>query len=128
MASWEICMFRKKNKVVAGDYSGYCIKLSWGKLTLNPPLFSQQNNKISIDKTSIRKYEVITSDNKKSTVSTIIRGLIGKYLLGVVGMIAGTVSAQNAVLHTVNLEFASGERSLIEIDDKIYKAIIKSTY
>lgn len=121
-------MFGTKNKVTAGDYEGYRVKSGWSGVELKPPLFSQHTTQIIIDKNTVRRYELINSDHRKSAVSTVIRGMIGKYLLGLVGMIGGTASAKNTGLFTVSLEFVNGERSLIEVDDKTYKAIIRVTY
>ena len=121
-------MLSSTNRVITGDYRGYHIKSSWGKVRLKPPLFSQHRNHIEIDRNSVRRYEVITCDHRKNAVSSIIRGLIGKYLFGSVGMIGGAMSAKNTGIYTLSLEFHNGERSLIEIDDRIYKAIIKCTF
>jgi hypothetical protein len=121
-------MIGRRNKFIAGDYEGFRVKARWSGVKLSPPLKKKKKDKVVVDRYSIRGYELVTSDHRKSVASTIIRGMIGKYLLGLVGLIGGTASAKNTGLYTVSLQFTSGERSLIEVDDKVYKAIIKVTY
>lgn len=121
-------MLGSKNKVIAGDYNGYRVKANWRGVKFKPPIFSQNNNQINIDKNFVRSYELVKSDYRKSAVSTVVRGMIGKYLLGLVGLIGGTASAKNTGLYTVSLEFFNGKRSLIDIDDKTYRALIKHTF
>jgi len=48
--------------------------------------------------------------------------LVGGFLLGPVGLLAG-LSAKNKRTHSVAVQFKDGRKSLIEMDDKIYKAI-----
>ena len=117
-----------KNKVTAGVYEGYSVKGGWNSVTLNPPLFSENNTNIALNRNTIRRYEVIEGDQRKSAISGIARGLLGGYFFGSAGTIGGTLSAKNRGIYTVVLEFYDGRRSLIEIDDKKYKALIRSVF
>ena len=83
---------------------------------------------IPINKTTIEGYELITDEHRKSAASGVARGLVGGALLGPVGLLAGGLSAKNKGIYQVAVQFKDGSRSLIEIDDKIYKALISSCF
>jgi len=107
-----------KNKVIAGNHEGYNVKSDCGLLTLNLALLSGQSGTIEINRNTVRKHEVVTSNHRKSAVSGIMRGLIGEYIFDSVGLIGGTTSAKNRGDYIVAVEFRDGRRSLIEIDEK----------
>lgn len=115
-----------KNKVIAGDYIESRISLTAGG-TL--PIISV-DNKTSIEMNNffVESYEVITDEHRKSAASGIARGLVGGALLGPVGMLAGGLSAKSKGVYQVAIQFKDGNKSLIEIDDKIYKALIKACF
>ncbi len=49
-------------------------------------------------------------------------------MLGPVGAVAGVMSAKNKGTYQIAIKFKNGEKSLIEVDDKIYKAIIQACF
>ena len=49
-------------------------------------------------------------------------------LFGGVGMIAGALSAKSKGVHTLAILFKDGKKSLIEVDDKIYKNIMTAIF
>jgi hypothetical protein len=114
-----------KNAVIAGDYQGKGIGLVLGSpniiMGMNP------NNNILLDKFSIDTYDVITEDIRKSAASGVIRGAVGTALLGPVGLLAG-LSAKNKGVYTIAVRFKDGKNSLMEVDEKIYKAIVKMCF
>lgn len=107
-----------KNKVIAGDYIGASVAELLGTVTIG-------NNVVS--KQTVASYEVMTEEHRKSAVSGVVRGLVGKAVLGPVGLLAG-LSAKDVGTYTVALNWKSGRKSLIEIDDKIYKVIMKEMF
>lgn len=107
-----------KNKVIAGDYIGAAVSELLGTVTIG-------NNVVS--KQTVASYEIMTEEHRKSAVSGVVRGLVGKAVLGPVGLLAG-LSAKNIGTYTVALNWKSGRKSLIEIDDKIYKVIMKEMF
>ena len=117
-----------KNRVIAGDYEGYIVKAGWGAFTFAPPLFSRHNNSVNINRHTVRSYGIITDDHRKSAISGIVRGVIGEYFFGNAGMIGGTLSAKNKGEYTISITFHDGRRSLIEVDEKKYKALIRSVF
>jgi hypothetical protein len=115
---------KAKNKVIAGDYARRPIKSIFGTVQISTLDFKPR----IIDKNSVENYELVTDEHRKSAKSGVARGLIGGTLLGPVGMLAGGLSAKNKGIYTVAIQFKDGKRSLIEVDDKIYKSIIKKCF
>lgn len=117
-------MAKAKNKVIAGDYNGNIIGQALG----NPYLSTGLIKSIQLNNTTVESYELITDEHRKSAKSGVARGLVGGALLGPVGMLAGGMSAKSKGIYQIALQFKDGKRSLIEVDDKIYKAIIKACF
>ena len=113
-----------KNKVIAGDYEGKMISSSFGKTRI---MIGFSNNVI-IDKWNVDSYEVIDETSRKSATSGAIRGALVGSLFGGVGMIAGALSAKSKGVHTLAILFKDGKKSLIEVDDKIYKSIMTAIF
>ena len=57
----------------------------------------------------------------------ILRGVAGMTLLGGVGILAG-LTAKTKGIYTVAILWKDGEKSLIEIDEKLYKILVKSMF
>ncbi|MDH5160336.1 hypothetical protein P9D39_03710 [Heyndrickxia oleronia] len=118
-----------QNKVIAGEYEGKNILLSkqslFGKEEVF--LFTGFTKKFPLNKDTVSSYELITEEHRKSAVSGVSRGLVGGALLGPVGLLAG-LSAKNKGTHTLAIEFKDGKKSLIEINEKLYKTLIKSLF
>lgn len=112
-----------KNKVIAGDYNGKSIIQSLGTVALATGLFKS----VILDKSTIKEYEVIDEESRKSATSAVGRAFVGGVILGPVGWLAG-LSAKSKSTHVVAIEFMDGKKSLIEIDQKIYSALIKKMF
>ncbi|MFF5993468.1 hypothetical protein AAGS61_01785 [Lysinibacillus sp. KU-BSD001] len=112
-----------QNKVIAGDYEGCPIM---GFVT--PGIYSNPKQPpLELTKANVINYEIITEEHRKSAASGIARGLVGGALLGPVGLLAG-LTAKTKGIHVIALEFNDGKRSLIEIDEKIYKTFIQKMF
>lgn len=111
-----------KNKVIAGDYNGGLVSTFLGITSIGLGFSS-----ITIDKNSVECYEVVDESSRKSAASVAGRAIVGS-LFGGVGAIAGALSAKSKGIHTIAISFKDGKKSLIEVDDKIYKAIIKAVF
>ena len=107
-----------KNMVVAGDYNGSSVSKVMDNVMIGA---------IFADKKTVEAYEVITEEHRTSLVSGIARGLVGGAILGPVGLLAG-LTAKNKDTYNVAVMWKNGKKSLIEIDDKIYKALIKKLF
>lgn len=112
-----------KNMVIAGDYMGKPIT-SIGGVT---QIFVDRKNYVLLDKYGVESYDVITEETRKSAASGIARGAVGAALLGPVGLLAG-LSAKNKSTVTVAVRFKDGKNSLIEVDEKVYKAFIRAMF
>lgn len=109
-----------RNVVIAGDYKGKMIIQSFGKLYIN----SMFKTYAELDKKTLKDYEVINEKTQKSVISAVGRGFVGSLILGPVGLLAG-LSANSKGTHLIAVEFKNGDKSLLEIDDKIYEKIMK---
>lgn len=113
-----------KNSVIAGDYAGKGVIYTAGQVLIAVSLL----NSVKLNKDTVESYELITEEHRKSAASGIARGLVGGALLGPVGLLAGGLSAKNKGTYQVAIQFKDGKRSLLEIDDKIYKGLIKALF
>lgn len=109
-----------RNAVIEGKYKGRPVMNPTGK----PYISISFGKKLYINKDTVSTYELVTDDTRKSAASGIARGLVGGALLGPVGMLAGGMSAKNKKTFTLILQFADGEKSLIEVEEIIYKSIV----
>lgn len=117
-------MAKAKNAVIAGDYSGKKLNGSFGIVTI----MLSFSTSITLNKVTVESYELITDEHRKSAASGAARGIVGGALLGPVGMLAGGLSAKNKGIYQVAIQFKDGKKSLVEVDDKIYKAIVKNCF
>ena len=119
----EVLRMGAQNKVIAGDYIRKMTGVSLGQLyiatSFGKPMY--------LNKQNIEAYELITDEQRKSAASGVIRGAVGATLLGPVGLLAG-LSAKNKGIYTVAIKFKDGKNSLLEVDDKFYKALIKTMF
>lgn len=114
-----------KNRVLSGDYAG---KQILGGGVSQAGISIGFVKRLYLNKTTVESYEVINNENQKSMASGVARGIVGGALLGGVGAIAGAASAKNKGIYTISIQFKDGKRSLIEVDDKIYKAIVQNCF
>ena len=112
-----------KNRVIAGDYRGKSVHQSFGNISISTGL----GQKIMLDRVSVSNYEYMEKSARKSASSAACRSAIGVYFFGPVGLAAG-LTAKKKGTHLVALEFRDGKRSLIEVDDHLYKTIVKRMF
>lgn len=80
-----------------------------------------------LSKYDVASYEVITEEKYKSGTSAILRGAAGVALLGGIGVLAA-LSAKSKGIYVIAVEWKNGEKSLIEIDDRLYKRFLQSMF
>jgi hypothetical protein len=112
-----------KNKVIAGDYEGKAVMQTFGIVNVAIGF----TKSVEINKNTVDTYEVVDESTRKSAASAVGRGLAGGLLLGPVGMLAG-LSAKSKGTHVIAIQFKDGKKSLLEIDDKIYSALMKKLF
>ena len=108
------------NKVIAGAYQGKNIGQTFGSAYLQIGLV-----KTIFLKEIVSNYEILDTNSRKSASSAVLRGALGAALLGPVGLLAG-LSAKNKNSKVIALKFKDGQECVVEVDDKIFKAILKS--
>lgn len=118
-------MANAKNKVIAGDYEGKPVTGSGGAVSIAMGLLKKD---LCLNKETVEAYELITDEHRKSAKSGVARGIVGGALLGGVGMLAGGLSAKSKGIYQVAVQFKDGKRSLLEVDDKLYKLIVKKCF
>jgi len=116
-----------KNKVIAGAYEGKTV-MAPGFGMKFPFISTSLLKSIDLNTQTVESYEIVTDEHRKSAASGVGRGLIGGALLGPLGLIAGALSAESNSSYTVAVQFKDGNKSLLEVDSSIYKAIVKSCF
>lgn len=119
-------MASAKNKVIAGDYINWVVQGGgFGGVSIYE--FSWSMKGVDLNKSTVASYELMTEEKMKSGSSAILRGALGAAVLGPVGILAG-LTAKNKGIYLVAVEWKDGKKSLIEIDDKLYKYFLKGMF
>ena len=113
-----------KNKVIAGAYNGKMVDSAVGKAYIITKFMKQVN----LDSTTVESYEVLNNEQSKSMGSGIAKGIVGGALFGVAGAVAGGMAAKTNGIYQISIQFNDGKKSLLEVDEKVYKAIIQSCF
>ena len=71
--------------------------------------------------------DLILFNKIKSASSTIIKAGVGNILLGPIGLLAGVAGKQKGI-YNIALHFKDGKKSLIEVDEKIYKKLLQNVF
>ena len=111
------------NKVIGGTFLNSSITEIF-----NTAYIVSGFKQIPINKSNVSHFEIVGQNSTKSATSAIGRGIVGGILLGGVGLLAGSISAKNKNLYTITLYFRDGRQSLIEVDEKVYKAIVAALF
>lgn len=117
-------MANAKNKVIAGDYNGCKVIINNNKILVDA---TYHNINTILNNNLVESYDLITEETMKSGTSAILRGMAGVALLGGVGILAG-LSAKNKGIYTIAIQWKDGKKSLIEIDDKLYKKFVADMF
>ncbi len=112
-----------KNAVINGDYKGKLVGQGGGNAFITLGIFKS----IDLNKKTIDSYEVVDEEHQKSASSAVGRAAVGSFLLGPVGLLAG-MAAKTKGSYMIAIQFKDGKRSLMEVDEKIYKAILSSMF
>lgn len=106
------------NKVIAGDYAGQGIMKSWKTVQITLPMFKT----VKINKDNVAEYEVLNETARTSSASAVGRATLGSLFLGPVGA-AAALGAKQKGAYWVAVQFKDGKRSLLEVDDNLFRAI-----
>lgn len=116
-------MARASNKVISGDYDGKYISC----FSNSAYIIIKLGHNLDLDNHSVANIIPLDDDSQISLASAATRGLIGELLLGPIGLVAAATAKRHGT-HIVGIEFKDGKRSVVEIDDKIYKALITACF
>ena len=111
------------NKVIAGDY----VNCSVMPAIFGAPYIGNFPEKIALNKNTVDSYEVVDEKYRTSAASAVGRAAIGGFLLGPAGLLAG-LSAKKKGKHTIAVYFKNGKKSLLELDDNMYKLVIQELF
>ena len=120
-------MASTKNRVIAGDYEKKKVALKSTLSGKKAVIKAGYIKVVYLDKKTVESYEVMDETSRKSAVSAVGRAAVGTFFLGVPGL-AAALSAKNKRSHIVAIQFKDGHRSLLEVDDKIYRAIMTKVF
>lgn len=116
-----------KNKVIAGEWKGDYVVGGWkSDLCISSSSIGLTPHKF-LNTKEIEAYELVTEDKVRSGSSAILRGAAGAALLGPVGMLAGLTGKKKGVF-TIAIKFKSGEKIIIEVDDKLYNQFVSEMW
>ena len=115
-------MTRARNRVISGDYQGKLVGHGSG----NPFISLSFAKLLFLDPSTVASVAVLGEDSEASVASAATRGFIGKMLFGPIGL-AAAATAKRSGIHVLEVKFKDGKRSVLEVDDKVYEAICRST-
>ena len=118
-------MKKAQNKVISGDYLNGKIKPTLGVLFINLPLAFKA---IEVSPRTVETIQLVDSDKSKSTSSVIKRGIVGGVIAGGAGAIVGGMTGKEIGVHYVAIYFKDGKKSLVEVDDDIYRRLLKCSF
>ena len=103
------------NKVIAGRFKG------------NDLLFLGDWKSAIITKEYVDHWELLDQSSEKSMSSALMRGAAGAALLGPLGL-AAAVTAKNKNTYLVAVYYKTGEKSLLEMDERVYNMFLKEMF
>ena len=115
-----------KNTVIAGDYQKYNVLYQGGKVYLSE-FNSWKPKTIYLAKDTVREYSVVNESYNKTVGGVVGRAAVGTAILGPIGLLAGA-TAKNKGTYVVAITFKDGKQSLLEIDEKRYKALVTNCF
>lgn len=111
-----------RSKVVAGDYKRQPVGLSFGSphVTLPGPRF------LKINKDTVKSVSQVNSREEFSTLDAVASSYVASSLLGAPGIWAG--AAARTGMNLICINWNDGKRSLLDVDDKVLRAILIHTF
>lgn len=114
-----------KNTVINGDHNGRRIELIESLVFIRDEKFGF-GRKVFIDKDTVESYEVMTNEHQKSSTSATDKAATGGLLLAPIRLLAEVLAKNTKDHHFVTVRFKDGDQSLLEVDSKVYQAIVSA--
>lgn len=110
------------NRVVSGAYEGCGIRVG---LLDGPKIIKSLSSEIHLNKQTIKEYQVVSASEKRS--GSLMRAAVGAAIVGPVGLLAGVTGGKHAI-YQIAVTFKNGAKSLLEVDDDVYRCIVKEMF
>ena len=114
-------MASARNIVIAGDYTGCRVFCMTGKLAYISGTMKKMDD-IFLTPEFVTRYELMTEDIIRSGNSLMLTGVLDPGCLKKLRLHA-TPAMQKKGIYTVAIKFEDDQRSLLEVDEKTYRAI-----
>lgn len=106
--------------MIAGEYEGWKVVNSGGETSLMNFLSS-----VILSKNTVAKYSLLDKEDADSFGGTLLKGFVAHKIFGAAGLIA-TAAISHRKNYLLKIEFVNGKQSLLEIDQKNYKELLKN--
>ena len=116
-------MASAKNMVIAGDYTGCRVFCMSARLAYISGTMKKMDD-IYLTPENVVRYELMTEDILRSGNSLLLTGVLDPACLLKLRRHA-SVAMQNKGIYTVAVKFQDESRSLMEIDEKTYRAFMR---
>jgi len=113
-----------KNKVTAGDFLNKKIYIK----SHYAYIANGHNQLIYLTSETVESYEIVMEEHQNSSSYSAARGLTGGVILGPIGLALGAKTPSKNGIYQVAVQFKDGRRSLLELNDNLYKALIKGCF
>lgn len=111
--------------VIEGDYKGSEVRIEWGGVAY---IKAKGKEKVFLDSSTVKSYDILETNEKKSFSSGVTRGIVGGAVLGGVGALAGVNSAKSINSAKIKIQFKNGKCSLLLADKNVCDCIINKCF
>ncbi len=117
---------KSSNRIIEGFRKGELLYIHGNNtLASTPSLFSRESSLIYKD--VVVSYEVINQQSTTSGSSAILKSSLASFFLGTPGMMAGLGAKTNEIFW-IAVEWANGEKSLLELDRELYNHFLRMMF
>ncbi|HAG12550.1 MAG TPA: hypothetical protein DCG49_01665 [Ruminococcus sp.] len=115
-------MATARNMILAGDYTGCRVfRISAGLAYISGTM--KKMDDIDLTPENILRYEVLTDEVLRSGNSLLLTGALDPGCLQKLRLHASAAMQQKGI-YTLAVKFQDEKRSLMEVDERIYRAIV----
>lgn len=111
---------KARNRVIAGEYQGKMVS----RAGTTPCIILKITQTIDLDQATVGEIELIDESSEVSRASAATRGFIGEMLFGPIGLAAAATARRDEV-HTVEITFKNGCKSVLELDGELYDLLLR---